>query len=152
MYFKSHHIAITLLILVVMLVTPVYIAHAQFSGPLVPCGIDENDDGKVTGPGAVGKDGASLPDEQCHFEDLIKIVQNVVNWLLAFAVFFAVILFSFAGFLYVTSAGDPGKLSKAHSMFRSVIIGFLIAMAAWLIINTILLGLGVDSAFILLKR
>ena len=134
---KTGFILIAILLLLVSV--PIYSSHAQLGEPLVPCGIDKDGDG-VNG------------EEQCGFEHLIGLVQNVVNWLLAFAVFFAVILFSYAGFLYTTSGGSPGQVEKAHKIFMNVAVGFIIALAAWVIVNTILLGLGADDAFILLER
>lgn len=128
---------------IMMLFTPM-MALAQdggLLGPVVPCGIDGPDEGSEVGP-----------EEQCHFEDLVELAQNIVNFLIAAAVFLAVILFTYAGFLYVTAAGDTGKVAKAHSVFRYTITGFIIVLAAWLIVNFIVTITGADSRFILLDR
>jgi hypothetical protein len=49
----------------------------------------------------------------------------------------AVISFSYAGFLYLTSQGNPGQISKAHGIFKTTAIGFLIVLSAWLIVYAI---------------
>jgi hypothetical protein len=44
----------------------------------------------------------------------------------------AIVGFSYAGYLYIT--GVPGNISKAHDIFKKVILGFVIMLAAWFIV------------------
>jgi hypothetical protein len=76
-------------------------------------------------------------DTNCNFNDLVSLVQRIINWLIIIAVPIAAGLFAYAGFLYITSAGDEGKISKAHGIFRNVLIGFIIVLSAWLVVYTI---------------
>lgn len=90
------------------------VTGAQFSqAPIVPCdGVD------------------------CNFNNLLQLVNNVIDFLIQIiAVPIATILFLYAGFIYVTAAGDPGKIKKAHGIFVNVFWGFIIALGAWLIID-----------------
>lgn len=46
----------------------------------------------------------------------------------------AAVWFAYAGFLMLTAAGDPGKTKQARDMILYVVIGILIAYAAWLLV------------------
>ena len=73
----------------------------------------------------------------CDFNALITLVQNIINFLLLVAAPIAAIMFAWAGFLYLSARGNSGQISKAHDIFWNVLWGLVIALAAWLIINTI---------------
>ena len=77
--------------------------------------------------------------------EAVDLANNVIKFLFGMASLFAVIVFVYAGFLMVSSRGDAGQVQKAKGMFTNVIIGFVIMLAAFLIVNTvlgILLGTG----------
>jgi hypothetical protein len=57
-------------------------------------------------------------------------------------------LFAWAGVLYFTSGGNPTNITRAHGIFRSVIIGFVIALSAWLVVQTILHSLVKKNFFL----
>lgn len=99
----------------VLFVVPFAFAEAQLGGPLVPC----------EGPDC----------QACH---LVKLAQNIINFLVAAGVFVAVLMFVYAGFLYITGGADQGRIKKAHGIFGSVLVGFIIVLAAWLIIDTVM--------------
>jgi len=73
----------------------------------------------------------------CDFAMLIQLVQNLITFALIIAAPLAAIMFAYAGFLYLTAAGETGKISKAHGIFMTVFWGIVIVLAAWLIVNTI---------------
>jgi len=123
---------LVLLTLFVFVVTPLYVFAAPGDGPgrtdeggFIPCGYSTDEDRTV------GR------EEQCRFEHLVKLAQNIVTWLLWASVFVAAIAFTWGGFVYLTSAGDTGKVSQAHAIFKNVAIGFVLALSAWLIVYTI---------------
>ncbi len=74
----------------------------------------------------------------CHLADLANIL---IKWL--FGIFFLVFagLMTIAGFGLVTSGGNQSALEAAKSKFTNAIIGLIIMMAAWLIVDTIMRGL-----------
>lgn len=92
--------------------------NSEYGDPLVPC---------------------SGPD--CNFCSIVTLVQNIINWLFGFLTLVAVILLVVAGFKLVTSAGNPNAWETAKKMLTNVIIGFIIIMAAWLIVDTIMKAL-----------
>lgn len=66
----------------------------------------------------------------CHIAELIN---RIVLTGLYLSAFFAALLFAYAGWLYMTS-----NHSKGQQIFTDVLIGFLIVLSAWLIIDTIM--------------
>ena len=117
----SKYIIIFLLILPVFIFVPVALAQDATGG------VDPSAES-----GLVPCDGAD-----CGFNDLIQLAQNLINWMVYISVPIAAIVFTWAGMLYVTAAGDPGKIAKAHGLFKNVALGFVIVLAAWLIVYTI---------------
>jgi hypothetical protein len=96
------------------------------------------------------KDGIVIcKSASCGFTDLMKLINRVINYAL-FVLFIpiAAILFAYAGFMMLTSGGEVGKKKKALSVFWNVGLGLVIALASWLIINTLLSILGFDGSWI----
>lgn len=84
----------------------------------------------------VGNDGKDAP---CNsFDELIGAVKTLVNFAVTFALSFSVVVLAVAGWTYMTSGGDPGKVKKAHEMFLSVAKGIFFVLAAWFIVNLIM--------------
>jgi hypothetical protein len=73
----------------------------------------------------------------CDFNHLIELFRRVISFLIMIAIALSSIAFAYAGFLYLTSAGNEGKVSQAHGIFGDVLWGIIIALAAWLIVNAI---------------
>lgn len=91
-------------------------------------------------------------DDPCNFSTFVTLGNNLVNFLLfKFATPFAVILFMWAGFLFMFKSNSEGDISKAKNIFWNVFIGFIIALSAFLIVKLILLGLGANIADNVLK-
>lgn len=80
-------------------------------------------------------------DNPCDFCALGVMANNVINWLFGFMTLVAVLTFAYAGFQMVTSGGDTGARDAAKKRFMYVIIGFLLMLSSWLIIDTLLKGL-----------
>lgn len=108
--------------LVVLFVTAPFVASAAgLFGPIVPqCG---------TVKGAT---------QMCGFCDFVTLAQNIMNFIVAFSVMVGTLMIVYAGFLYVTAFSNPGQVSKAHRVFTTVIIGLVIVLASWLIVNVIM--------------
>lgn len=53
----------------------------------------------------------------------------------------SLIYFLYAGFLWLTSAGDDKKVKKAKDIMRDVVIGVVILAASYALVSTILKGL-----------
>lgn len=116
---RRFHLTLTALIIFVC-VFPVLASAATPSG-LVVCG---------NSPTAA---------TECGFVELITEVQVVLDFLIfKIAAPLAALMFAYAGFLYVTNAGNESQIKQAHEIFWNVFIGLVIALAAWLVVSSIL--------------
>lgn len=91
---------------------------------LVPCGLSSD-------PNVAG----SLSCDLCYAGQLL---QNLVNYAIGLSIPLAAGLFAWAGLLYMSSRGNPARIADAHKIFRSVVIGFVLALGAWFIVQTFL--------------
>jgi hypothetical protein len=87
---------------------------------------------------------------KCDFAYLVKLVKSVLDYILAITAPIAAIMFAYAGFLYMTSQGDPGKRTKANQIFTNVGIGIFFVVGAWLLAKAVLSGLVTKPDFDLL--
>ncbi|OGX31425.1 MAG: hypothetical protein A2787_04955 [Omnitrophica WOR_2 bacterium RIFCSPHIGHO2_01_FULL_48_9] len=125
-------LAITLLFLVT---APVPVYSASFpGGPIVPCG------GAVEGTTPAG---TTLPPcTVCH---IAQVAQNVLNTGIYIAVFLSGFLFVWAGLLYLTNVTNPNGVTKAKTLFVDALLGLLIVLGAWLVIDTLMKTLTPDA-------
>ena len=84
--------------------------------------------------------------DDCNFAKLIEMANKVIKELILLGTSVFAIMFIYAGFQYLTAAGDTGKISSAHKVFTSALYGFIIMLSAWLLISFILTSLGVTKA------
>ncbi len=89
--------------------------------------------------------GAGLSDRivpcdgiDCSICHLGQLAQNILNAAIFIAVFLSAILFSWAGFKMLVSPASSSQVSSAKSIFLNVLIGFIIILGAWLVINAIM--------------
>ena len=80
------------------------------------------------------------PSPDCGYNDFLQLIKNIINWLILFSFPVAALVFAWAGFKYMTT-GISDQKSAAKSMLVKVFIGFVIILASWLIVNTILSAL-----------
>lgn len=110
---------------------------------LVICGISPVN----TDPSAPIND----PHHLCQFADFIVLANNVIQDLIIAATVLTVFVFIWAGFKLVTATftGNSGALSEARKVFFNVLKGYVLILAAWTIVYTILHAL-VDPKYWLL--
>jgi len=103
---------------------------------LVPCGWGQSNNyyKDVAGTITYYLGGAGA----CSFCDLMRLAQNIINFLVYAGVLIAALLFVNAGVLYVMSSASPGNVSKAHRIFINTLIGLIIVLAAWLVIDVVM--------------
>jgi type IV secretory pathway VirB2 component (pilin) len=73
----------------------------------------------------------------CKFCDLFKLGQNIINFLLekvspALAIAFII----YGGIMMMLNSGNPSKLKESQGIIWSVVIGVVIALTVWIILNT----------------
>ncbi len=101
-----------------------------FWGPLVSC---------------TGNGGGGLPScaSMC---DLIQTFENVIYFGISVAIFIiAPILFAWGGIMYMISRGKPEGTGAAKKILTGALIGVLIVLGGWLIVNTFVGVLGISG-------
>src|SRR3989344_4034343 len=78
------------------------------------------------------------PEGGCGFDDFLTLVNNVFNYLVLIAVPIAAVAIGYAGIILVTARDDSGRRNEAKAIIWSAVLGLVIVLAAWLIVNTIL--------------
>jgi hypothetical protein len=100
-----------------LLVFPV----ASYAAGIVPC------DGVAVGGGVIC--------QTCHF---IELGSNILNWIVGIMATVCAVVIAVAGLKMATAGGDAGAVSSAKEMIKNAIVGFIILLAAWLIVDTVM--------------
>ncbi len=130
---RSVKIIISLFIFLMLAIPLFSFAAENPDSGLIPCGRSDTN-GNITNP--------------CDFAGFMELINNVIQFLLfKMAVPIAAIMFAYAGVLLVTAGGGEAK-TKAKHIFGNVVFGLVIAIAAWLIVRTILSILGFNGSWI----
>lgn len=102
------------LLIAILAVTPVVAAAAG----LVPCG----------GPGEPAC-------QMCYF---VTLMDKIIGWLVAILSVIVSIVIVVAGLKMVTSSGNVSAKEDAKRLVTNAIIGFIIVLAAWLLVDIIM--------------
>lgn len=114
---------IIFLFLFLILVIPINANAACPTEGLVPCGTED------------------CPCQFCHF---FVLFDNIVRFVLFNLVPpIAVLMLVIAGVMFFTATGSPEKINEAKKIITSTVLGLLIIFAAWIIINTVFMFIGV---------
>ncbi len=97
-------------------------------GGLVPCG--RNCDDSET------EINEQAPCTFCHFLVLFKRIVDFVMKDIAFPVLILMIVVG--GIMFLTSSGSEKQLTKAKEILKSAVIGLLIILLAWLVIDIVI--------------
>jgi hypothetical protein len=97
--------------------------------------------------GLVPCDGLGDP---CTYNKLIELIQRIMKFIFILIIPIAAIAFTYAGFLLLFQGSNPEKRKHARDILIKVVIGIVIVLAAWLIVKTILVSLGVTQTWALL--
>lgn len=80
--------------------------------------------------------GTSKPS--CQLCDLITLLKNISNFVITLAGILVVVYLLYGGFLMLTSAGSSKKVEEGRSVMTQAVIGLVIILSAWLIVDTTL--------------
>ncbi len=105
----------------IFLVACALVPESVFSANLVPCG----------NPG----------EEACQTCHIIPLISNVMTWLISMLAILAGVAIVYAGLVSVTSMGNDNGLTFIKKTISNLALGIVIALAAWLIVDTVLKGL-----------
>ncbi|MEK7635833.1 MAG: hypothetical protein AAB405_01955 [Patescibacteria group bacterium] len=83
--------------------------------------------------------GPGTSKASCEFCDLLTLAEKVLDFALYYiAVPLVVIFIIYGGFVILTAGDKPERVSDGRKIITSAVIGLLIALLAWLLIDTIL--------------
>lgn len=109
---------------------------------------DEGDLGDDTvqpsGTGIVMPTGFGLPDPP---GGIAQIIRNLLTWLLGIVGVIAIIGFVISGIQYLTSAGDEDRMKSAKRNMLYAIIGVVVVLSSYVIIQAIQYALEARSVF-----
>ncbi len=109
------------LVFLFSMIPAVSFAAAGLPERIVPCS------------GAVASDGQPA----CTVCHIAELAQNLLNSAIFLAVFMSAILFAYAGWLYLTNEALHAQ-NEARGLFRDVILGLIVILGAWLVIDTLM--------------
>lgn len=70
---------------------------------------------------------------------VITVINNIISLLLTLAiVFVAPLMIAYAGFLFVVNPVNSGGISKAKSILLHTVIGIVVALAGWMIVDALM--------------
>ena len=91
------------------------------------------------GSAPIGPDGG--PTGPCSLCDAMIVGRNIITFLFEFSMMLGTIMVAWGGIKMMIAGGDPKKISDAKQIMTSAIIGIVIAVSAWTIVNTVLAAL-----------
>ena len=80
-------------------------------------------------------DGTFIACTSCHF---FAMVEKIWLWLIIISSIIATLVLMYAGFKLVTAGGNTEAWTSAKKFFFNAIIGLIILLAAWVIVDTII--------------
>lgn len=79
-------------------------------------------------------------DSSATTDDLLGTVKNVINVILGILGVVAVVVIILGGFTFITSQGDAGKVMKGRNTILWGVVGLIVALLAFTIVNFVLNG------------
>ena len=117
------------LITLISLLTPFNWLHAQYTPPNL------GGDRTPVNPGA-GGEGVRL-NNPLGDTTIMDFLGDLLDVIMIFAVPLIVFMIIYAGFTYVMARGNPGEVSRASKMLLYSVIGGVIILGAWAILEVI---------------
>lgn len=104
------------IVVIICLVLLATAPHFVSASGLVPCGSNDQ--------------------SPCTVTDIFVLVAQVTNWLIAVGGVYAVFRIIWAAFNLVISAGNEESVTKWKTSIQNAIVGFVLILMAFVIINT----------------
>lgn len=127
---------LTLIFTIIALIAPVYFCNASLLDKIKPGQI-------IPKCNTILNATKGTFDDPCGFSMAITLINNLINFvILTLATPLFVLIIIYVGWLYLSAGESSENISKAKTILKNVLIGYIIALAAWLIVHTILSALG----------
>lgn len=106
-------------------VFPSLVSAQEFFGPLVP----------------------ACSGGECQMCHLIQLGNNIIRFLISIFAVIGAILIAVGGFYMVTSAGNVSRRDKGKGILTNTVIGLIIMLVAWLVVDTVMKTLAGSKAY-----
>jgi len=133
--------SIFFIVIICAFLFPIISFAGNLKGPLVPCGrCCEKFDvgGECIKPCKDVSSEAAQPCTLCH---IFVMLQTIIDFITLGIFIFAPIFIAAGGIWILISADTPDRLNLGKSMIKNAIIGLVIALLAWTMINELLIVL-----------
>ncbi|MBI2644638.1 hypothetical protein HYW94_00465 [Candidatus Uhrbacteria bacterium] len=77
-------------------------------------------------------------------QDPRKVIKNIINVVMGFLGMLAVLVILYAGFRWMTAAGNKEHVEAAHKMLTNGVIGLVIIFSAWTLAQFVIYALKVS--------
>ena len=74
----------------------------------------------------------------CQACDLVQLGQNLLSWFIKTMAAVIVLIFAWGGLKMVMSGGSTEGVSEAKGMMTNAVIGFIVLLGSWLVVDTVL--------------
>ncbi|NQU83752.1 MAG: hypothetical protein HQ536_03495 [Parcubacteria group bacterium] len=110
-----------------IILTFLFLCFSVFVANSVFATAGETSDLSIQLSGALGGVVSGLPE----------FIERLYNYMIALAGGLSTVMIMIGGFIYLTAAGDQGRIKKAKEMINNALIGLFLAVGAFVILNTI---------------
>ena len=90
-------------------------------------------------------------DAPARISDIVSILKNIISLLAPAAGIAFFVMFLVGGFQFLTAGGDPKAAGHARSTMTYAVIGVILVVASWIILNLIKQFTGVDVTKVEIK-
>ena len=88
--------------------------------------------------GTSGTDGCNVAETGCNLCDAAVVTQNIIIFLTKVAIPLAVAMIVWGAIIFMTAAGSEDRVKKGKDTITKAVIGLIIVLAAWTIVNVTL--------------
>lgn len=110
-------IGYTILLGALLLPSVSYAAESTFFGPIVP---------------------AQCHSCPCGFAGVLEIMRHLMNFAITFGVIVLTVVIAWGGFMYILSVANPENRRQANSLITGAIIGIVLVLSSWLIVDFVM--------------
>jgi len=106
--------------------------------PLVPCGLQEQPEGKDP----------AVHDytRPCTTCDLFRLAKNIIDFILYIVIPIGALLFIIGGLMILLGGANQALVAKGKTIFWNTFIGLVIIFGSWMIVNTLIKSFGPNQA------
>jgi len=71
------------------------------------------------------------------FAALIIILDKLMGYITGVIISIGLVVITLGGYRYMTAGGDGGKITTAKTLISTALVGIILALVGWLLLNTI---------------